>query len=111
MGATARIYNGLAFRIEAWRNDGECPVKALLLMIGATVLLATTAADARDWRSGFGPLVQTQGHPMKKGQGRFLRDPNKQGGQDKGNQGRLTQEERQELHRDLDRANREIYRR
>jgi hypothetical protein len=30
---------------------------------------------------------------------------------DKGHKNRLTEEERRELHRDLDRANREIYRR
>jgi hypothetical protein len=35
---------------------------------------------------------------------------NQRGGQFKGHKGRLTEEERRELNRDLDRANREIYR-
>lgn len=87
-------------------------MKVLLLMIGTCVLLAAAAVHARDWSSGFGPLVQAQGQPMKKDPGRLQRgDQEKQGGRDKRGQGRLTQEERQGLHRDLDRANREIYRR
>ena len=87
-------------------------MKVLMLTIGTCVLLAAAAADARAWGSGFGPLVQTQGQSMQKDTGRFQRgDQDKRGGQDKRGQGRLTQEERQGLHRDLDRANREIYRR
>jgi len=96
-------------------------VKGLLLTIGICVLLAAPAVDARGWQSGM-ILVQAQGHPHSKrggpgpGQGQFQRgDPGRQqqgqGGQNQREQGRLTQEERQGLHRDLDRANREIYRR
>jgi len=87
-------------------------VKGLLLLVVTCALLAPPAAYARDWRTGFSGLVQTQGKPMKKAPGRFQRgDPDKRGEHGKRNQGRLTQEERRELHRDLDRANREIYRR
>lgn len=86
-------------------------MKGLLLTIGTCVLLAAPAVNARDWRSAGLVQVQAQGQSGKKGQGQSQRgDRGKQGGHDKGGQGRLTQEERQDLHRDLDRANREIYR-
>ena len=96
-------------------------MKGLLPTIGICMLLATAAADARGWRSDNMVLAQAQGPHSKKGgpgpgQGQFQRgDPGRQqqgqGGQNQREQGRLTQEERQGLHRDLDRANREIYRR
>ena len=86
-------------------------MKKLFLLAVAGALLLPPVADARDWRASRGAMVQTQGHP-KKGPGQVQRGaPDKRGGQDKHNQGRLTQEERRELHKDLDRANREIYRR
>jgi len=90
-------------------------VKSLFLLAVAGGLLVAPVADARDWR-GFGPLVQAQGQPMKKGPPpgqQFQRGERDRGHgeQDRRNQGRLTQEERRDLHRDLDRANREIYRR
>ena len=91
-----------------------------LLMTGTCMLLSAAAVDARGWRSDM-VLAQAQGHPKSggpgPGQGQFQRgDPGRQqqqgqGGQNQREQGRLTQEERQGLHRDLDRANREIYRR
>ncbi len=87
-------------------------MKALLLMAVAGALLLPPLADARDWRSGFGASLQAQGQPTKKDPGKFERgDRDKRGEHDKPHQGRLTQEERRDLHRDLDRANREIYRR
>ena len=87
-------------------------MKGLLLMAVAGALLLPPLADARDWRSGFGASLQAQGQPAKKAPGQFERDDrDKRGQHDKRQQGRLTQEERRELHRDLDRANREIYRR
>ena len=87
-------------------------MKGLLLLVVTCALLVPPGVYARDWRTGFGVLAQAQGQPMKKPPGRFQRgDQDKQGANDKRNPGRLTQEERQELHRDLDRANREIYRR
>lgn len=87
-------------------------MKGLLLLVVTCALLVPGGAYARDWRSGFGALVQAQDPPKKKGPERIQRgDQNKRGVQEKRNRGRLTQEERRELHRDLDRANREIYRR
>src|SRR5690349_1494131 len=89
-------------------------VKGLLLTIGMCVLLAAPAVDARDWRSSM-LLVQAPGQSKKGGpgpgqqRGEHERQQGEQGR--RGEQGRLTQEERQGLHRDLDRANREIYRR
>lgn len=94
-------------------------MKGLFVTIGTCLLLAAAGADARGWRSDM-ILAQAQGNPHSKrggaGQDRFQRgDPGRQqqgqGGQNQREQGRLTQEERQGLHRDLDRANREIYRR
>jgi hypothetical protein len=74
-------------------------VKALFLVVVACALVAPSLAYARDWRPGFAL-----------GPGQFPRgDHDKRGMPDKDNRGRLTQEERRELHRDLDRANREIY--
>jgi hypothetical protein len=88
-------------------------MKVLLLMTIAGALLLPPVADARDWRgAGFAAQAQAQEQPLKKGPGPVQRgDRDKQGERGKGQQGRLTQEERRDLHRDLDRANREIYRR
>jgi hypothetical protein len=109
-----RIPALLQIPYDAPSAPGDCLVKRLLLTIGTCVLLAAAAADARDWQTSM--LAQAQGQ-SKKGPapGRLQRGDHakqQQGGQDRrGDQGRLTQEERQGLHRDLDRANREIYRR
>jgi len=87
-------------------------VKTLFLVAAAVVLFAPALADAREIRPGFGALLQAQGgQHVKKGPGEPLRgERQKQGGHEKGHKGRLTEEERRELNRDLDRANREIYR-
>jgi hypothetical protein len=88
----------------------EMMVKKLFLMSVACALLAPLFADARDWRPG--TIVQAQGQPMKKGGEQFQRGArDKRGGPDKGDKSKLTEEERRDLHKDLDRANREIYRR
>jgi len=48
---------------------------------------------------------------MKKSGEQFQRGAwEKRGGPDKGDKSKLTEEERRDLHKDLDRANREIYR-
>jgi hypothetical protein len=85
-------------------------MKNLLALIAAGLLLAQPAAEAREFRPG--PRLQAQeqhkraGAPERRDRDRFQRvEPEKR------KPGRLTQEERRELHRDLDRANREIYRR
>lgn len=88
-------------------------MKNLLTLLAAGLLLSQPAAEARDVRPGGGARLQAQeqqfkrgGAPQKPDRDRFRRvEP------DKRKPGRLTQEERRELHRDLDRANREIYRR
>ena len=90
-------------------------MKKLLLVAAAGALLLPPVADARDWRPGFGAGLQAQEQPMKKGPpGQFQRGrefrKNERDERDERRKGRLTEEERRELHRDLDRANREIYR-
>jgi hypothetical protein len=94
----------------------EMMVKKLFLVLFAGALLAPLFAGARDWRPGLG--VQAQGQPMKQGGGQVQRGErekrgghDKRGGQDKRDKSKLTEEERRDLHKDLDRANREIYRR
>jgi hypothetical protein len=91
-------------------------MKALILIIVMAVSSLPLFAEARD--RSYGPVwPAAQGHPGKKGPGDFQR-----GGQDSRREqetrprderqsGRMTEEERRGLHRDLDRANREIYRR
>ena len=94
------------------------PVKKLLFVTAiAGALLLPPVADARDWRPGFGAGLQaqerqTQEQHMKKGPpGQFQRGREfRKNERDEHRKGRLTEEERRELHRDLDRANREIYR-
>lgn len=87
-------------------------MKRLLMMAVAGVLMLPPVTDARDWRPGFGAALQAQGEHLKKDTGQPPRgDRDKRGKHDKRHHGRLTEEERRELHRDLNRANREIYRR
>ena len=87
----------------------EMMVKKLFLMLVAGALLAPLFADARDWRSGMG--VQAQGQPMQKSGEQFQRGAReKRGGPDKRDKSKLTDDERRDLHKDLDRANRELYR-
>ena len=91
-------------------------MKRLLMAATAGALLFAAFADARDWRPGFGAVLQAQGQDqdrhMKKGPpGKFQRGREfRKTERDEHRKGRLTEEERRELHRDLDRANREIYR-
>lgn len=85
-------------------------MKKLFLVVIAGALLAPPVAVAREGRTGFGAMLQAQGQPMKKDPGQFRRE-DKRKDHDKRHYGRLTEEERRELHRDLNRANREIYKR
>lgn len=87
-------------------------MRTLFLVVIAGALLAPPVAVAREGRAGFGAMLQTQGQGqhMKKDPGQFRRE-DKRKDHDKRHYGRLTEEERRELHRDLNRANREIYRR
>lgn len=85
-------------------------MKRLYFMLMACALLAPPFAVARDWRPGMG--VQAQGQPVKKGGGQFQRgEHDKRGGHDKRDKSKLTEEERRDLHKDIDRAKHEIYRR
>jgi Ni/Co efflux regulator RcnB len=87
-------------------------VKTLLLTLLAGAVLAAPMAGARDWRQGQGPRMQGQGQPVKKGpQHPVRRDGDKRAEHDKRPPNRLTDQERHDLRRDVDRADREIYRR
>jgi hypothetical protein len=87
-------------------------VKWWTLIAVAGVLLVPPSAQARDWGRGFSPRLQAQGQEAKPPPvPNERRERGKPGVPDKRHQGRLTEEQRRELHRDLDRANREIYRR
>jgi len=88
-------------------------VKRLFLVIVATGLLAPVLADARDVRQGFGVQSQGQGTQQpKKAPGKSVRGDREKGHErSTGHKSRLTEQERRDLKRDLDRANREIYRR
>ena len=88
-------------------------MKRLFLIIAAMGVLASPFAEAQRWNREFGPAVQSQG-PQKKGEprgGREIRGERegRPPQRDERHQGRLTDEERRGLHKDLDRANREIY--
>jgi len=87
-------------------------VKKWFVGLVVLALFAPGYAAARDMRPGFGARVQEQGgRPMKKVPDQPPRgERNQRGEHFKGQKGRLTDDERRELHRDLDRANREIYR-
>ncbi len=82
-------------------------------LIGLAALLAMMIAApvmANGWRNGGGLHVQTQRHQ----QDRFQRQPqrdfrNPQQHPERPRDGRMTDQERRDLHRDLDRANRELY--
>ena len=81
-----------------------------LIMLAAVAVLLAPVADARDGRQD--PRAQPQGQAAKKRLGPVQRSERPgRAERDRRGHGRLTQEERRQLRRDLDRANREIYRR
>ena len=103
-------------------------MKRLLVILALAASMVPVLADARDrgysYRDrGYAPSLQGgQGQYSKRGEGDFQRG----GGRDFRREearprderpppgrppGRMTEEERRQLQRDLDRANREIYRR
>ncbi|HEY7656212.1 MAG TPA: hypothetical protein VH881_05035 [Burkholderiales bacterium] len=86
-------------------------MKTLFVGVILFALFAPAYAVARDMRPGFRAWAQEQGgRPTKNAQGQPPRGERNQRGEHKGYKGRLTEEERRQLQRDLDRANREIYR-
>ena len=93
-------------------DPGDPIVRVLPLIALAGALWLPSVADAREWGPGFRAALQAQGEHLKKGPGPQQHgERDKRGEHDKRHQSRLTEEQRRELHRDLDRANREIYRR
>lgn len=87
-------------------------MKRLVLLVVAGALLAPPIAGARDGRPAFNVQAQDKGRQMKKSAPPFKRgERDRRGERDKRQQNRLTDEERRGLQRDLERANREIYRR
>jgi hypothetical protein len=88
-------------------------VRFVFLVAVAAALLAPAVSHARDSRPGFPARLQAPGgQDMKKAPDPPVRgERGKRKEHDKGHKSRLTEQERRELHRDLDRANREIYRR
>jgi hypothetical protein len=88
-------------------------VRILFLVAVATALLAPAVSNARDSRPGFGARLQAPGgQDMKKAPSPPMRgERGKRMEHEKGHKNRLSEQERRELNRDLDRANREIYRR
>jgi hypothetical protein len=86
-------------------------MRMFLIFAVASALLGPPLVNARDPGPGYGPRLQAQGEHVKKRPGEFPRERDKRREHDKRQQNKLTDEERRELHRDLDRASREIYRR
>jgi len=89
-------------------------VKLLFLVAAVSVLLLPSLADARDWRRP-GAFLQIQAQRGDRDRDQYDRrngDARRADRRDReeGRRSRLTEEERRELHRDLDRARREIYR-
>ena len=110
-------YNGLSHRFghRFGHRIGAGAMSRLLSIVATVILLGALPAQARDW--GYYPM---QGQGQQKGQGEYQRggggkdyrrDKAPRPPRDDRHQGRMTDEERRDLHRDLDRANREIYRR
>lgn len=90
-------------------------MKLLFLVAAVSVLLLPSLADARDWRRP-GAFLQIQAQRSDRDRDQYDRrngDARRADRRDReeGRRSRLTEEERRELHRDLDRARREIYRR
>jgi hypothetical protein len=86
-------------------------VTTSLVILCAGTLLTVPVAGARDWRQGPGTRIQAQNQPVKKGPPPARRDRSKQVEHDKRQPNRMTDQERRDLRRDVDRADREIYRR
>jgi hypothetical protein len=86
-------------------------MKRLLMAAAAVTLLAPALVNAGDWSPGYRVVLQAQQF-KKKGPARFQRGERdmRRGERDGRRHDRLTDDERRELHRDLDRADREIYR-
>jgi hypothetical protein len=84
-----------------------CMKQGLLLAALVGALLAPAITSAAE-RHGGRPQAQSQGQPVKKAQNP---PPQRDKGHDKQRSNKLTDDERRQLRQDVDRADREIYRR
>jgi opacity protein-like surface antigen len=87
-------------------------IKSLILVLALAAGFATPAAAASWANPGFRVDVQAQkGRPGQDGgqKGRDYRPDRRGGGDDRREHERLNDDERRALHRDLDKASREIY--
>ena len=88
-------------------------VKILTIAVLVLSAAAAESALAAQWRNHGGPRFDVQA-PQRQRPGGYQRPPQRdyrapQPQPERRPDGRLTEEERRNLHRDLDRANREIY--
>lgn len=84
-------------------------MKRLLLVAAMSTLLLPALADARGWQRS-DSLFQLQGQQIESDPVRY--QPNARDSRSRAqDRDRLTEDERRRLHRDLDRARFEIYRR
>lgn len=90
-------------------------MKALILALAMAASVAAGPAAAGSWGyAAFSPDVQAQRGPPGPPPGFERREPPRDFRRDQRpdeRQGRMTDDERRALHRDLDKANRELYRR
>jgi hypothetical protein len=87
-------------------------VKSIFLILVACLLALPVSGEARDWRPVFRAAADQDGRRQADDSRKYRRpSDDRSGGRSDRRNGRLTDEERRELHRDLDRANRELYRR
>ena len=97
-------------------------MKSLLGALAIGIIVAAQPVAARPWSGGPAPVLQAQDQRMyprgqeRRGQRDMRREqrmpPQRMAPErDERARGRLTDEERQDLRRDIDKANREIYRR
>lgn len=90
-------------------------MRTLFLVAAVSALLLPSPADA--WHGGrSGAFLQIQGRQADERRDQYRRDDRDarratRNSRNQNRRDRLTEEERRELHRDLDRARREIYRR
>lgn len=81
-------------------------------MLVACLLALPASGQARDWRPVFRAAAEQDGRRQADDSRQYRRQrDDRSGNRNDRRNGRLTDEERRELHRDLDRANRELYRR
>jgi hypothetical protein len=87
-------------------------VKSIFLILVACLFALPASGQARDWRPAFRMAAEQDGRRQSNDARQYRRNGDERNGERSDRRTRrLTEEERRELHRDLDRANRELYRR